>query len=160
MLINNETVADGLQYLNDVVGVFTDDHAFSETELVKFDFLTISGTVQEVRQRLEQITPSIHDAHLWATDNKYHWDFPANEDDLLDSIEVFQTEGSTKWYRLDNDFQFPVNVGDLSPEEKQLMETVDINHPSVDSFIRKLVKDINALSGNDVEIKDLRNSQP
>jgi hypothetical protein len=157
MLINNETVKDGLQYLNDIACVFNDDHQFSRTELEKFNFLTINGTKNDVKEKIRQITPRIEHAYLLLTDNKYHWQ---DDGTTIGAIQVYQVEGSNKWYKLENDFKFPVNIGDLTPEEKQILETVDINHPSVDAFIRKLVKDITILSGNNVEIKELRNSEP
>ena len=159
LLVNNETIRDGLQYLGDVVGVFPDDHKFSDTELLKFDTLTVKGSVADVRLRLEQITPTPGIAYLWESDNKYHWRIP--EDGApLEAIDVFQVEGSTRWYKAENDFKFPVNIDGLTQEEKQLLATIDINNPSVDSFIKKIVKDILVLSGNDVEIKDLRNTSP
>ena len=159
MLINNETAKDGLQYLNDVVGVFPDTHQFSGTELEKFNFLTISGTVEDVKAVLKRIKPRIETAYLLASDMKYHW-VEDGDIDPVEVIEVFQVEGSNKWYKLINDFKFPVNLAGLTPEEKQLLETIDINNPSVDSFIRKIIKDVSVLSGNNIEVKELRNSTP
>jgi len=92
------------------------------------------------------------------SDGEYHFDDGDEQDQGV--IWVFRLEGSNKWYRVDNKFKFPVNIGSLTPEEKQLLETVDINNPAVDSFIRKLIKDITVLSNNDVEIKELRNTNP
>lgn len=158
MLINSETFYDGLQYLNDVVGVFAATHQFSETELTKFNFLTVNGSVEDVKTRLKEICPQIENVYKWVSDNEYHFTPAPDGDDDIDSISVFRI--SNKWFRADNDFRFPVNIGELTAEEKQLLETVDINDPAVDSFISKLAKDITALSGNDVEIKELRNSTP
>jgi hypothetical protein len=158
-LISNETVRDGFQYLNDIMAVYPDGHQFSPTVLEKFNFLTIGGTKEDVEARLQQLTPRVEFAYLWASDNKYHWTEDGDENPLK-VIEVYQVEGDNKWYKLENDFRFPVNVGELTAAEKQVLETVDINHPSVDSFIRKLVKDVTILSGNDVEIKELRNTTP
>ena len=161
LIIKAETAKDGLQYIGDVVGVYLDSHQFSSTELAIFSVLTINGSREDVKARLKQIRPQLEDAFLWESDGEYHWDGPEDElDNVLDTIRVYKIEGSNKWYRVDNKFKFPVNIGTLTPEEKQLLETVNINHPSVDSFIRKLVKDITALSGNDVEIKELRNTEP
>ena len=159
MLINNETTRDGLQYLNDLVGVFPDDHQFSPTELSNFSFLTVGGSVEDVKTRISQITPRVEYCVLWQSDNKYHW-LDDGDNDPLETIEVYQIEGSNKWFKLVNAFKFPVNVDELTPEEKQLLETVDINHPSVDSFIRKIAKDVAALPDNDIEVKELRNSEP
>ena len=157
-IISTETAKDGLQYIGDVVGVFPDDHQFSATELAKFNFLTVGGSVADVQARLSQLQPRIEMAYQWTSDEKHHWNEPDGEP--MDQIQVFRLEGDSRWYRLDNGFKFPINIDTLSVEEKQLIESIDINHPAVDSFIRKLVKDITALSGNDVEIKDLRNSEP
>ena len=158
VLINAETVTDGLQYLNDVVGVFPDGHQFSSTELEKFNFLTIGGSMEDVRTRLEEIMPRVEMAWVWPSDGEYHW-YDGDENPPVFKY-VYQVEGSNKWYKLENKFRFPVNVGSLTPEEKQLLETIDINNPSVDSFIRKIVKDITILSGNNVEVKELRNTIP
>lgn len=158
-LIKAETASDGLQYMGDVVGVYSDDHQFSGTELEKFSILTINGSMQEVGARLEQIIPRVETACKWESDGKYHWEEPP-DDEKSESEPVFRTEGSNRWYKLVSDFKFPLNIFLLTAEEKQLLETVDIHHPSVDSFVRKLVKDVTVLSGNDVEIKELRNSEP
>jgi hypothetical protein len=159
MLISAETVKDGLQYLNDIHnGVFPDDYQFSGTELQVYNFLSVGtgvNTVEEVQLLFDSISPRIETAYL-RPDGDYYWD----DTDSIGSIDVFRLEGSNKWYRLDNDFKFPLNAGDLTPEEKQILETTDINHPSVTNFIRKTVKDLVALSGNDVEIRELRNSEP
>ena len=159
LIIKAETARDGLQYIGDVVGIFPDSHVFSGTELAVFDVLTIGGSVEDVRARVDQIKPRIEEAYLWESDNKYHWLRP-DVGNALESIQAYRLEGDIKWYKAGNDFKFPINVGELTATEKQLLETIDINNPSVDSFIRKLVKDIAALSGNDVEVKELRNSEP
>jgi len=159
LIIKAETAKDGLQYIGDVVGIFLDSHVFSGTELAVFDVLTVGGSVEDVQARLDQIKPRIEEAHLWESDNKYHWLRP-EAGACLESIDVYRLEGGIKWYKAENDFKFPINVGELTATEKQLLETIDINNPSVDSFIRKIVKDIAALSGNDVEVKELRNSEP
>ena len=159
LIIKAETARDGLQYLGDIVGVFSDTHVFSSTELDVFGVLIINGTVDDVNARLSQLKPRIEMAYLWESDGKYHW-VKDGDLDPLEVIEVFQVEGSNKWYKLINDFKFPVNLAGLTPEEKQLLETIDINNPSVDSFIRKIIKDVAVLSGNNVEVKELRNSTP
>ncbi len=159
VIINNETAKDGLQYLGDIVGVFSDSHIFSATELEKFSFLTINGSVNDVNFRLSQLCPRVEMAFLWESDGDYHWVEDGNNDPV-EMIEVYQVEGSNKWYKLINDFKFPVNLDGLTPEEKQLLETVDINHSAVDSFVRKIVKDVTQLSDNNIEVKELRNSTP
>ena len=162
LLIKTETERDGLQYINDIVGVYDDSHIFSDHELQVFNVLTINGSVADVKARIEQITPTIETAFLWTSDGEWHFDYPEDPeaDPILDVIQVYQVEGDNKWYHAVSDFKFPTNIGDLTPEEKQLLETVNINHPSVDSFIRKIVKDITQFPGNDVEIKDLKNQTP
>ena len=159
MLISADIIRDNCQYLNDVVGVFPDGYQFSSTELERFNFLTINGSVSDVQLRLDQITPEIQYAYQWQSDGKYHWTDPDGET-ITDEIQVYQVEGSNRWYKMVNDFKFPVNTGGLTPEEKQLLETYDITHPSVDSFIRKLAKDLTEDPANNTEIKDLRNSHP
>lgn len=159
LIIKSETTKENLQYLGDVVGLYNDNHQFSSTELEKFDVLTINGSVEDVRTRLNQLKPNIQIAYLWESDNEYHW---TEDGDInpVEIIDVYQIEGDNKWYKLINDFKFPVNVDGLTAEEKQTLETVDINHPSVDSFIRKLIKDVAALLDNNTEVKELKNTSP
>jgi len=155
LVIKAETARDGLQYIGDIVAVFPDDHIFSATEIAKFSILTIGGSVTDVQTRLDQIKPRIETAYLLPSDNKYHWD--DGEETAISIINVYQLDN--KWFKVENKFKFPITIDSLSPEEKQLLETIDINHPSVDSFINKIVKDITVLSDNDVEIKELRNTE-
>ena len=157
-IISNETRDDQFQYLGDVAGVYPDGFPFSQDELDAFDFLTVNGSKADVEAVLEQIRPTEAKCYLWNSDNKYHWEPHPDGDDTIQ--DVYKVEGSKRWYKLETDFKFPTNVSSLTPEEKQLLETVDINHPSVDSFIRKIIKDFTTQPGNDVEINDLRNTDP
>lgn len=155
MYISAETHKDGIQYIGDLVNIFKDDHQFSETELEKFNFLTINGSVEDVTAKLEQIKPRIEKAYLWVSDSEYHWD---DSQDFTEIIRVVQD--GNRWRKVNERFKFPINFDELTPEEKQILETIDINHPSVDSFINKIAKDILALSGNQEEVKELRNTEP
>ena len=159
LLIAAETAEDGQQYIGDVVGVFSDDHVFSDHELKIFNVLTVGGSREDVQARIGQLTPRIEIAYKWASDGKYHWT-DGDGETVLEAIEVYQMEGSRSWYKLVSDFTYPVSVDTLTAEEKQLLETLDVSHSSVDSFIRKLVKDASVLNGNDVEIKELKNTTP
>jgi len=159
LIINSETARDGLQYLGDVVVILPDSWQPSETELVKFDVITINGSVEDIQARLAEITPSIESCYLWESDSDYHW---TKDGDInpIETIDVYQVEGSNKWYKLINRFKFIKNLNDLTTEERQLLETLDINHPSVDSFVKKIIKDITVLSGNNVEVKELKGTNP
>jgi len=159
LIITSETVRDGLQYLGDIVGVYSDSHVFSSTELEKFSVLTISGSVADVTARLNQIKPVVLSAYQFESDGDYHWTDPDYET-IINTIKVFRVEGDRKWYQLVNAFKFPISISSLTPEEKQLLETIDINNPSVDSFIRKIIKDVTVLSGNNIEIRELRGTHP
>ena len=159
LIINSETARDGLQYLGDVVAIIPDSWQPSETELVKFDVITIGGSVDDIQARLMEIEPSTEFCYLWESDGDYHW-VRDGENVSVEIIEVYQIKGSRKWYKLINDFKFSRNTNDLTAEEKQILETVDINHPSVDAFIGKLIKDVVALPGNNVEVRELRGTNP
>ena len=79
----------------------------------------------------------------------------------MDHTRVWKSEASDKkWYFLVNDFKFPINVGDLTAEEKQLLQTYDITHPSIGSFIKKVRKELADDPANNVEVFDLRNTNP
>ena len=158
LLIKAETAKDGLQYIGDVVGVFSDSHIFSDHELKVFGVVTIKGTKEEVRAKIREITPEIADAYLWPSDGKYHWEEPVTGPWTI--IQVYQVEGSLKWHVLENDFKFPANISTLTPEEKQLLETVDVKDFSVDNIVRKIVKDVTTLPNNGVELKELKSVGP
>jgi len=157
MLIGSDVVNEPYQYLDDMSYVFSDDHVFSDDELEQFNFLTVNGSYEDVRDRLIQISPRITAAFHWVEDQKWHFQVP--EGDFDETIEVW-FDSPNKWNKVVNGFKFPINVGNLTPEEKQLLETYDINHPSVDAFIRKIAKDITADPANNVEVRDLRNLEP
>ena len=157
-IINNETEHDGLQYIGDIVDIYEDDRYMSPTMLEMYNFITIKGSVSDVRNRLDQIKPRIEEAYQ-LPDESWGFNVPDGVQEIA-HCQVYQVEGSNRWYVVNNSFKFPFNIAGLTPEEKQLLETVDINHPSVDSFVRKIAKDIAVLSGNDTEIKALRNQEP
>lgn len=156
--ISSENTRDGLQYLGDVVGVFSDDHVFTQHEQEAFDILYVNGSVADVKARLFQLKANTHYAYKWQSDSEYHFTEAEDPDDTTETIQVYAI--SNKWYKLVNDFKFVANFADLTAEEKQLLATVDINHPSVDSFISKIVKDYATQPGNDVEIIELKNQEP
>jgi len=85
-----------------------------------------------------------------------------NDCKYVEFKEVWRPAGTDvkKWYDLVNDFKFHINIGELTPEEKQLLQTYDITHPSITSFINKIVKDIASDLANSVEETDLKNTLP
>ena len=157
LIIKDETVRAGLQYIGDMVGVFEDSHIFDDNELAKFSTLTVAGSRADVESRINQLRPLEAGAAIWDTDGKYHFDseIPPEGTVISDYIEVFKIVN--KWYHKAVGFKFPINLDGLTPEEKQLLATIDINNPAIDSFINKILKDLLTQVGNDVEIKDLRN---
>jgi len=157
MLISNYNVNEPYQYLNDIIGVFSDDHIFTQNELDRFLFLTINGSVADVHARINQVKPQIAECYL---NNVGKWVFPM-PDPVVDQKQVWRAPGDRYWYNLVQPFKFPCNVGELTAEERQLLETIDINNPSVDSAIKKIVKDlVVANPENGIEEKDLRNLNP
>lgn len=161
MLISSDQINEPYNYLNDLIGVFDDSHQFSDHELTRFNFLNVNGSVVDVNNVLKQIRPVVAPAFKWVTEDEYRFDRPdsSNQGDV---IEVWQIRDATpnRWYKLVNDFKFPINTNDLTPEEKQLMQTYDITHPSVGSFIKEIAKSIGSDPANNDEIRDLRNSYP
>ena len=156
LLIKNPN--EGFTYINDMVGVYNDTHQFSATELEHFNFLTINGSRHDVDLLLKQIQPEILFAY-W-TGSEWSLQMPDEIDPVVEDIRVYRVESGKRWYKLVNPFKFLINIGDLSVEEKTLLETYDINHPSVGSFVRKVLKDITSDSANNEEIKKLRNVNP
>jgi len=160
LIIKAETERQAVQYIGDLLSVFPDDHVFSDHELSIFGVLKINGSVEDVTARLSQLTPTEATAFKWSSDDKYHFDTEdiPNDVSVLEIIDVFQVDN--RWYKKTTGFKFPINIGELTAEEKQLLETIDITHTAVDSFIRKVVKDLTTQIGNDIEIKELRNDTP
>lgn len=156
MLIKNQK--EGLMHVNDVAGVFNDTHTFSEYELKAFNFLNVNGSKEDVQELLRTIQPETHPAFYY--DGEWHFHPPENPELIEDEIMMYRVEGSKKWYQLVVPFKYSANIDDLSTEEKQLLETYDINHSSIDSFIKKIAKDITLDEANQIEITDLRNVNP
>ena len=98
LVINADSAArkpQGVQEIGDIVGEFHDDHQFSPTEQVRFDILSVWGTVDEVRKSLPRVeTRERDDGHEWK-----------NPDD-------------GKWYKLKKRKKFEVNVSSLSVQDK------------------------------------------
>ena len=160
LLIGNDVVNEPYQYLDDVIGIFSDAHVFSQTELVQFNFLYVNGSREDMRDIFIQIKPKIALAFLWVADQKWHFQEPGEgEGEVAETADVW-FDSPIRWRRLVNGFKFIVNVNNLTPEEKQLLETYDINHPSVGAFINKIVKDITSDPANSIEIRDLRGLEP
>lgn len=155
MLIGQDTVNEPYAYLNDIIGVFNDSFQFSDTELEIFNFLTVNGSVVDVRARLKEIQPEYRTACFTVENQKY--EFQPDHNLTIDHEILVAHKPPNRWYKVVEEFKWPTNIHELTPEEKQVLATVDINHPSVDSFVNKLAKDIFALTGNDIEITDLKN---
>ena len=160
LIIKAETEKQSVQYIGDLIGVYPDTHIFSDDELALFNTLIINGSVEDVQARINQLTPVQTSASKWDSDNIYHFDnvMPPEGVNILDIIEVYQS--GKRWYRKTTGFKYSVNVANLTPEEKQLLESIDINNPSIDSFIKKIIKDLTTQDGNNVEVVDLRNTNP
>jgi hypothetical protein len=163
ILINSETERDGLQHIGDVVDVYEDDRWMSPTMLEKFTIVNIAigiNTVADVKARLDQLKPVTSHAHQWDFDFKYHFNTEEYPEGCIcyNPIDVYQV--GKKWYKMEVGFKFPINLANLSEQEKIYLATLDINHPSVNSFINKIVKDLTSQPGNDVEITDLKNQEP
>lgn len=150
LLIDKDTAND-LQFDGDVVGIFSDEHQFSATELQKFRVMKISGSREEVESRLDSLKPPRKTVIRWQVDNSWHdEDDPPPNGDVSEFKEVYEL--GDRWFELENDFKFTLNVSSLSPEEKQVVETTDIGSVSAGLVARKLVKDLTALDGNDREV--------
>lgn len=153
MIISIDTANEPDSYEDDIVSVFPDGWNFTQHELDMFEFLTINGSVEDVELRLEQIKPVIGVAHLKA-DGKYTFDVSLGTGE---EIEVWTNMKSPiNWYKYVVPFNQFANFGPLTAEEKQLLATIDIMHPSVDATIKKIVKDLSVIPANNVEVKELK----
>lgn len=159
VIVNSLTARENLQYVGDVVDVIEDDRWLSPAMLENFDYVRVKGEPADVRVRLAQFQPRVEDAFKWNSDGEFHWTKPTAPDTLLEMVDVFFVSPN-KWYRMETRYKFIVNTDELTAEEKQLLESIDITNPSVDSYIRKTIKDITLLPGNNVEIIELRNTEP
>lgn len=147
---------DEWTFQNDILGVYEDSHIFSSYEQNIYDFLTVSGTRQDVQQRLSQIQPRV--AVAYDVGGKWTFEEP---NPVGETLDVWTPNDGKNWYQLKEAFRFPVNIGVISAEEKQFLTTFDINHPSVDATVKKLAKNlVDANPENSVHIKSLRNQEP
>jgi hypothetical protein len=165
LLISNNQVNEPYNYLNDVVGVFADDHPFTPYELDRFEFLDVAvgtNTVEEVQAKLQSIRVRQETAFFWDSTQEWSWEPPVDDDDLVEEAVVWTTASPpVRWYRLVQPLKFLFNVGDLTQNEKDLIAAIDVNHPSVDSYLKKMVKSIERFPENESEeIRDLRGTLP
>ena len=156
MLITNlqETPVNNI---DDVLGVFEDDHPFSDHELSRFGFLTVTGSRANEQARLNQARPMITIAYYY--DGEYAFNTP----DLLGAIEVWSTlSPPVRWYELNDDDKYIFKVGDLTQEERDFISTpeFDVNSPLVDNYIEIFVKNLGRKPANTTEVRDLRGTQP
>lgn len=158
LLIGSGIVNEPYNYLNDIVGIYHDSHSFSEIEYQQFDVLYVNGSREDVESKFDQIKPRIAMAYYWTMEQEWRFQFSVNDANTI-KITVWY-DPPNRWRELVNDFKFLFNVGDLTTEEKQALATLDINHPSVDAYVRKMFKDITSDPANQSEIRDLRSLEP
>ena len=157
MIISTDQVREPYQFMGDVVAIFEDDHSFSDRELAAFDFITIMGGADDVSARLSELDINYATAYWNTVTEKWQFIDPMNSNQ---TIEVWSPNDRT-WYGVVDPFKFRFSISGLTPEEKQLLATLDIFHPSVESAVRKMMKDlIQANPANGTEVKDLKNQTP
>lgn len=158
--VNADVANEPFQYLDDIVGVIEDSTPVSDAMAAAFNFVTVGGTKDEVEAKLEEINFTYAEAHYNPVTESYQFTDPYHPDST--SKQVWTPGGAqVRWYTVATPFKFPHNMGTLTAEEKQLLGTVNINHPSVDSVIRKIRKDLVAANPeNDIEVVELRNEIP
>jgi len=154
LLVSTDQINEPFNYENDMIAVFEDDWTFTQHELEVFKFLTVMGSKADVEARLNQLKPVVGTA-LMGTDGK--WTFDRSAPNTGEEIEVWSNMvPPINWYILVEKFNYIANVGSLTVEEKQVLATIDINHPSVDSAIKKILKDLSANPLNNVAVKELK----
>ena len=142
--------------IDDVVGVFSDSHLFSDWELSRFDFMTVTGSREDVQVRLDQARPAIEEAYFDAESGEFTFIKP---EILGVKIDVRSTlKPPIRWYQLNDNDKFIFKVGDLTQVEKDFISApkFDINSSSADSYIDKFVKNLGRKTENTIEIKELR----
>lgn len=154
LLVSTDQINEPFSYENDVIDVFEDDWTFTQHELEVFEFITVKGSKADVEARLNQLKPVVGVA-LMGTDGK--WTFDRQVPNTGEEIEVWTNMAlPINWYKLVEKFYHLLNVGPLTAEEKQLLATIDINQPSVDSVIKKIVKELSVNPLNNVSVKELK----
>lgn len=154
LLVNTDQINEPYSYEDDIISVFEDGWTFTQTELDTFAFITVGGTKGDVEARLNQLKPVIGIALMGTNGN---WTFDRQVPNTGEEIEVWTNMvPPINWYKLVEKFHHIANVGPLTAEEKQLLATIDINHPSVDSVIKKILKDLSVNPLNNVAVKELK----
>lgn len=154
LLISTDQINEPYNYEDDVIEVFEDDHQFTPNELEVFEFLTVNGSKADVEAKLNQLKPVIGVA-LMGTDGK--WTFDRGEPITGEEMEVWTNMlNPIRWYEYVVPFKYVANIGTLTAEQKQLLATIDINHPSVDSAIRTVLKDLSVNPANNEVVKELQ----
>jgi hypothetical protein len=147
------------QFVNDLVEVVDESVGLPDHYYDTFNCLKVNGIREDVENVLNQIKPQIYNCGFDLVEQKWVFD-TINE--TSDTKKVWRPGNSTvrKWYNVVNPFKFYINIGSLTPEEKDMLQQYDINHPSIISFINKISKDLSVDPSNNIEETDLRNTLP
>ena len=148
--------------IDDVVGVFSDSHLFSDWELARFNFVTVTGSRADVDARLNQIRPFTSRAFYSISADEYSFTEPVEEDRGLKIVVWSTLTPPVRWYQVNSPDKFIFKVGDLTQEEKDYISDpeFDINDSANDNYIKKFVKDLGRKPENNTEIRELRGTQP
>jgi hypothetical protein len=58
LLIKTETLRAGVNEVGDIVGIFSDEHKFSQAEKDGFTIKNVTGKVEEVKAELQKLYPA------------------------------------------------------------------------------------------------------
>jgi len=142
-----KTANTALKTIGDVVGIFEDKHKFSKHELVTFNVLQITGTREEVAQKLDAIRIPIEQAFLAKT-TKWSLERPEQK-------EVWQDTFDDKWYFLEAPLKYVFSTSGLTSQDKTLLETTNTGLERDVVFKKMVVNPADWDAKNTVEVKDL-----
>jgi hypothetical protein len=147
------------QFEWDVISTYEDDQSFPNNYWTDYHMFQVNGTKADLDDVISQIKPQVYKCAFDTVDSK--WVFNTTNPVSEFKMVWRPAQGTTrKWYNLVHPIKFYSNLGDLTPEEQQLLQTYDIKHASIQSFINKVAKKLDVDPANNVEETDLRNELP
>lgn len=150
LLLIKDTPRPPYQYVDDVVEVYDDTHIFTDTEKIQFGFLTVMGSRVDVDRAFTNRYPDIDEAYY--VNGKYQRGIVAG----APTIRIWHQKGSQNWYRLVNCPKFLRNVSSLTNQDRQDLETIDVNNGQITPIINKMIYNLALDPLNTDEIEDLR----
>jgi len=156
LLINSETQNLPYQDIDDIIGVYRDNHSFSDRERIAFDIVEVKGKRADVEKKLREQRPTesiafrVKGTRTWSLEVPEKWD-------NIEQTDLWKNPADNKWYFLDESKKFPNTLKDVTSAERTKIKDTDpyTVDSEKDSIYAKTAHDPSEDNKNNVEASDL-----